>query len=302
MLLCHGFSFCSTENRPYVTCQLSGQLGNQLFEIAATLAYAWDNGVDPIFPELNRLDHDIPLNKEKIFYKLDASPLPRPILNTFSQYINFRKFDIPYQPDLNLVGFFQSWKFFHHHRKKVLDTFILKKEDDTALRLKFADLLKHSCTVGIHVRTFNEYWHSVIPFVGLDYYKKAMEQYPKNALFVVFSDRINWCKHHFKKFKRRMIFIDGQSHIEDLFLMSMMKHNIICNSTFSWWAAYLNRNPKKIVVAPYYFIRSHFIGDSKPPHANLPEWITLKNIDLSAPYPKDIDKYDENTKSLDEKR
>ena len=55
--------------KPYVTCHFLGQLGNQLYQAAATLAYAWDNGLEPIFPELvTRTDLNISVNREKIFF------------------------------------------------------------------------------------------------------------------------------------------------------------------------------------------------------------------------------------------
>src|SRR5947209_6890576 len=88
--------------KPYVTCTLSGQLGNQMFEIACTLAYAWDHQAQALFPDLNRTDYNIPINRKKIFFRLDASPLPRPVQNVFGQYVPFTKVEIPYIPDQNL--------------------------------------------------------------------------------------------------------------------------------------------------------------------------------------------------------
>src|SRR5437016_5021446 len=69
-------------SKPYVTCHLSGQLGNQLYQIATTLAYAWDNNADPIFPDLNRKDLNIPINCKRVFYRLNKSSLPRPVAHT----------------------------------------------------------------------------------------------------------------------------------------------------------------------------------------------------------------------------
>lgn len=241
----------ATQEKPYVTCWLkSGQLGNQLFEIAATLAYAWDNNIEPLFPGLNNNNFNLPINRDKIFFRLNASPLPRQILNTFYQYCNYEEIDIPVRPDQMLVGYFQTRKYFDHHRDKILEIFAPRAEEVDQIKSKHSDLLKHPFTVGIHVRTFNKKWSTITPFVGLSYYDKAMSLFPPEALFVVFSDRINWCKIHFSKFNRPMIFIENQDHIGDFILMSLLKHNIIGNSTFSWWAAFFNQNPNKIVVAP----------------------------------------------------
>ncbi len=287
-----------TQGKPYVTCSLNGQLGNQLFEIAATLAHAWDNDIEPLFPELNNTNNNIPINRERILFRLNTSSLPRPIRHTFEQYLNYEKIDIPNRPDQCLTGYFQTWEYFHHHRKKNLEIFAPRPEELDRIKSKHADLLKHPFTVGIHVRTFNKEWSPALPFAGLSYYEKAMSQYPSEALFVVFSDRINWCKHHFAKFKRKIIFIENQDHIEDFFLMSMLKHNIIGNSSFSWWAAYLNQNSNKIVIAPSHFVHPKVLSKV---NANMPDWKTLE-IDYnhdSAPYPEDMRKYDSISKSID---
>jgi len=284
------------KKKPFITCSLHGQLGNQLHQIATTLAYAWDYGAEPIFPELYKDKFNIPMNRERIFFKLNASELPRPIKHTFTHKNNFEKKDIPIKPDQFLNGHFQTWEYFDHHREKLVNLFVPGAEELKKIQTKHAELLKHAYTVGVHVRTFNKPWSKGIPFVGLDYYEKAMNKFPPEALFVVFSDRINWTKHHFKIFNRPMIFIEGQDHIEDFFLMSMLKHNIIGNSSFSWWAAYLNKNPNKVVIAPSHFIRPN--GKRKLFSANLPDWFVL-DIDCNAPYPDDMYLYDAYSASLD---
>ena len=285
-----------TELKPFVTCWLNGQLGNQLHQIATTLAYARDNNFIPFFPELNKTDFNIPMNKDRIFFRLNASSLPRSIKHVFTSHSNFGKRSIPKFPDLMLKGYFQNWEYYHHHRDELLQIFAPGQEELDQIQSKHKTLLNHPVTVGVHVRTFNKKYSEYIPFVGMDYYEKAMSLFPEETLFVIFSDRINWCKHHFQKIDRPMIFIEGQDHIQDFFLMSMLKHNIIGNSSYSWWAAYLNQNPDKTVVAPSHFIIP--ITIKKKCNSLLPDWIELP-IDLEAPYPTDIKDYDEFSQSID---
>ena len=284
------------KKKPFVTCTLHGQLGNQLHEIATTLAYAWDNDSDPIFPELNKKELNIPINKDRIFFRLKNSRLPRKIRSTFKSYSNFEKEFIPKLMDVRLFGYFQTWEYYHHHRDQLIETFAPSENEENQIRLTHEVLLSHPNTVAIHVRTFNKEWASGIPFVGLDYYERAMDLFPEDCLFVVFSDRINWCKHHFKKIDRPMVFIEGQDHIQDFFLMSMLKHNIIGNSSYSWWAAYLNKNQEKIVVGPSHFIQ--ISENTSKYNALLPEWIELQ-INCSNPYPEDLKSYDEFSQSID---
>ena len=62
-------------NEPFVTCEISGQLGNQLFQIANTLAYAWDYHAQSIFPELNKSEWNISTNRDRVFYPCDSKDL-----------------------------------------------------------------------------------------------------------------------------------------------------------------------------------------------------------------------------------
>lgn len=287
------------KERPYVTCWLgTGQLGNQLFVVASTLAFAWDHDMDALFPDLNCLCLNIPINKARIFFRLDSSPLPRPIEHTFIHGNNFVKVDIPVIGDQYLWGYYQTWKYFDHHRERIQRMFAPKPEDEIFIKEKYDTLLSHPLTVGLHVRTFNKAWGTtILPFVGLDYYKKAMQLFPPETQFVVFSDRINWCRHHFRQLNGTFIFIDSKDYIEDFFLMSMLKHNIIGNSTYSWWAAYLNKNPNKIIVAPSDFTNM----PREMSNPNMPDWHVIE-IDLNYAinhYPEDMKDYDEYSQSID---
>jgi Glycosyl transferase family 11 len=80
-----------------------------------------------------------------------------------------------------------------------------------------------------------------------NYYVRAMAMFPSEK-FLVFSDNIGWCKN--SPLFDGCEFSEGQDEVGDMNLMASCKHNIIANSSFSWWAAWLNPNPDKIVVAP----------------------------------------------------
>ena len=161
---------------------------------------------------------------------------------------------------------------------------------------KYFDLLIHPKTVAIHVRTYNkEYHESTMRFVGLEYYEMAMNYFPKDTLFVVFSDRINWCKQYFSLFNKQMIFIEGNDQVEDFFLMSMLKNHIISNSCYSWWAAYLNRNTEKVIIAPQRTGRSHIDINE---NIYFSDWILI-DPNLNEPYPSDIKDFDIQSTSVD---
>ncbi len=271
-------TYLTEESPPLVTCALMGQLGNQIFQIATTLAYAWDHGAIALFPDLNKPDWRLDLNRDAVFFRLDASPIPRPLSNQFYQSSAFRFEPIPAQRDLNLIGYFQTWKYFDHHRDKLLSVLAPSQSILDYIHEVYENLVALPNTVSVHVRTFNKWLHEtrIHPFMGMEYYKDAMNQFPPETVFVIFSDRITWCKKHFSKLGKQCVFIEEKNWIVEFFLMSMMKNHIICNSSFSWWAAYLNQNPDQTVIAPDYWMHPH-CHVPQPQHDDiyLPHWTVI---------------------------
>lgn len=155
-----------------------------------------------------------------------------------------------------LKGYWQNFRYFENIRKE------LNFELDTIHSLskvgkQFEINITGSQSVSIHVRR-GDYVEdptvaSVHGLCTIEYYKKAIEYIKKNVrnpMFFVFSDDIPWCKDNFK-FLSGVIFIENTvSGVEDLQLMKLSHHNIIANSSFSWWGGWLNNNPNKIVIAP----------------------------------------------------
>jgi hypothetical protein len=100
--------------------------------------------------------------------------------------------------------------------------------------------------VGVHVRRGDYLWQPM--FVSLsetDYYERAMALFPDEK-FLIFSDDPDWCR---IKWPQHQV-MSGQTELQDLNMMANCKSNIIANSSFSWWAAYLNTNPSKRVIYP----------------------------------------------------
>lgn len=244
-------SMCLGQEQPFIVGKLYGQLGNQFFQIAATTSLALDHNAQALFPDLtHRLEDNIPLNYKYVFSHLDP---------TFPTTIDFEyqephfHFDpIPYQPNMSMLGYFQSEKYFKNHKAEIVQLLAPSEEIRSYLDSHYHDIIDHPKTVSIHIRMYKDTTPEFHPFVGWNYILKAVNTFDPDSLFVVFSDQIAYCKKKLKKllFTRNVIFIEGNRHFQDLYLMSMCKHHIISNSSFSWWGAYLNQNPNKIVIAP----------------------------------------------------
>lgn len=117
------------------------------------------------------------------------------------------------------------------------------------------------------------------PMVSLNYVRNGIEHFKALGYnnFKVYSDEISWCKQNItsEKFGVNITYSEGKSAIEDLQDMANCENQIIANSTFSAWAAYLNRNPNKIVIRPPFFLGKKFQHLHKNIYLN--NWIVKNN-------------------------
>lgn len=127
--------------------------------------------------------------------------------------------------------------------------------------------------VSIHIRRGDVNHAIYADLAKTDYYQRAIANFGHGDVFVVFSDDLSWAKQFLELWQPSGAFEFAQgTPEEDLLRMAGCKHNIIANSTFSWWAAYLNPNPEKIVICP----RLWYAPGVKAKHANYPEgWIEI---------------------------
>ena len=159
--------------------------------------------------------------------------------------------------DKYIDGYFQTEKYFSNIRDVILKQFTLKKEISNYSKDIKNQISNEKVSVSLHIRR-GDYLSSVNSNIhgvcDLEYYKKAIsilnEKLGKIQYFI-FSDDIAWVKENLKM--DNAIYIDSKEKRiphEDIYLMSLCDHNIIANSSFSWWGAWLNLNQKKIVIAP----------------------------------------------------
>lgn len=155
-----------------------------------------------------------------------------------------------------LDGYFQSYKYFESIRDILLDEFTLKQGYNQEVDKVKEEIEKAGQSVAVHVRRgdFATIRKGYNGLCDLYYYEKALleikKKYADVKLFI-FSDDIEWVKANIK-LDSPMVFVSQPilKSAEELWLMSLCKHQIIANSTFSWWSAWLNLYPYKIVVSP----------------------------------------------------
>lgn len=175
---------------------------------------------------------------------------------------NFHYSHIKFEEDKNyyLNGYWQSEKFFESFKDEILSSFNWPE-------LKDYDF-ENSCSIHIRRGDYLNLKH-IHTAQTLEYYEKALELInPKGNVFI-FSDDIDWCEQNLN-FKNQ-VFMRGNSNIEDLRYISLCSNNIMANSSFSWWGAYLNNNPNKIVICP----KNWFGNGTNDKDMKIQDWIEI---------------------------
>jgi len=159
--------------------------------------------------------------------------------------------------DCSLMGYWQSFRYFENIESLLREEFQFQRilDDDNQNRLNRINLEN---SISLHIRRsdyVNNKSHDIHGTCSIEYYKKAVENIASkvsNPSFFIFSDDIEWAYTKLN-FNYPCVFVAGNNGAKsyiDMQLMSHCKHNIIANSSFSWWGAWLNSNPNKIVIAP----------------------------------------------------
>jgi|SRR3989338_338744 len=155
-----------------------------------------------------------------------------------------------------LSGYWQSEKYFDTIKDTIRLDVTLKEPADGRYR-EILDKIKSSDSVAVHIRRGDYMWDKNLRIFATctpDYYLRAetlIADKISSPAFYIFSDDIEWVKKNIP-FNHPAVFVtDGNlTDCQELMLMRECKHDIIANSTFSWWGAWLNGNPDKIVIAP----------------------------------------------------
>lgn len=161
--------------------------------------------------------------------------------------------------DLFYEGIWQNEKYFGHVRPLILKEFTYRNPLSVT-NAQAVHKFSEKTTVSIHVRRGDYLKHkNYIGLCGLDYYASAIgyvrKKYDSEIHFAIFSNDMTWCREHLLPLIDRCEYtlVDwnkGRESYNDIRLMSACRVNIIANSSFSWWAAYLNEHPEKEVIAP----------------------------------------------------
>lgn len=229
-----------------------GRLGNQLFQYASMIGMSekynkelqlpfwkyWEY-FKGTFPFKNEIEDSVGVGEPQFHYE---EP----------NYINNYK-------SINLIGYYQSEKYWEHCKEKVIKALEFTPEFIGQCLLQIDEDMFKRKTIAISIRRGDYIDNSNYELLPITYYILALyENFPdwRDYNIVIFSDDISYCKVHFDCLEN-VYFSENNSDIEDICIMSLCDNHIIANSTFSWWGAYLAKNIEAKVIRPSY----HFSGD-----------------------------------------
>jgi len=246
-----------------ITCNFIGELGNNLFQLATLLSLKQKLNYEYCIPNYRTYWNSVNNNTlefktlfEYNFNYLNIT-LPEYIHNDRIDINNLhythRYSDIPFLNDnTSIVGYFQSTKYFNNIKFDLKTKYFkFNRNLIDNIHSKYGDLSK---TAILHVRRGRDrlieciYAKSFTQFES-DYYERSIDYLINNYQIdkiLLISDHIEWCKENIKI--DNINYIENTSNIEDFVLYSLCKYNVLGNSTFSWWASWLNQNEDAVKI------------------------------------------------------
>lgn len=235
-----------------------GEFGNQLFQIAATIGHALKSDQEYIFPPWKGL------TSQEEYSQYFQNPIPQthnfPNFEVFYQEKEFFYKEIPItNKNLDIFGYFQSEKYFKHCEKTIKDVFkpnntlknidIIDYNDSVCIQLRFYDCSRPYKTqhIGFDVDPQSNFYYQ--PEENIEFYKKAIKFFGKNKKYYITSNNSQKAKEMFGGYDNFYI-LDNFNYIEQFFIQTKCENNIISNSSFGWWGAWLNENKEKGIFAP----------------------------------------------------
>ena len=235
-----------------VSIQLQGGLGNQMFQIATTYAYAKRFNFTPRFDFNRCVTSHQGFSSQKylnnLFNNLTDLDLSKINFNHNFRESNHSFTSIPeYNGNLFLYGYFQSEKYFSEYKADIKNLFKLDDEFYVGVKKFITGISPTNNLTAVHVRR-GDYlkFPGIHDTCTLEYYNKAMDIIG-DSNFIVVSDDIDWCKRNIKG--ENIHYSPFTDELEDLLLISSCKNKIIANSSFSWWSSYLS-NCEGITISP----------------------------------------------------
>lgn len=278
-----------------IISRITSGIGNQLFQYALAKSLALRNNTS-LYLDLSyykqlyetdtprvfklhhfNIDYSVLNTSPYLYVSKSTKMLPNRTLKPLFEFVKEKQFH--FDPSVlrararfvTLDGFWQSERYFGDHNDAIRRELTFKRETGPTFASYKAAIERADTPISLHIRRGDYVNHpefsKTFGFVGLDYYQAAIalftERFP-TATYFIFSDDADWVRQNLR-LEADHVFVTNtgpDADLDDLQLMSLCKHHIIANSSFSWWGAWLNADKNKVVVAPNQWFR------------NKPDWNT----------------------------
>jgi len=232
-----------------------GRFGNQLFQYATLFGIGKKKKCDIGVPyeKQNLTDEYNRFCLPDCFSNLSAKNSSRVLPQYFAEEKTFN-----YEPGFygisdgtDLIGYFQTEKYFVDYRDQLLKEFSFK-EEIYSKALDARSLTKEP-VISLHIR-LGDYvkLQNTHPVCSIEYYKEALENLPDDLLIYIFSDEPQKAQEIFSDLNRKFVFPEMKSNYEDMCLMTMCDYHVIANSSFSWWGSWLSNSKKTIAPSKWF--------------------------------------------------
>lgn len=232
-----------------------GRLGNQMFQYASLKGIALKNQYEFVIPPkeiFGKEDEKVLSDINSTIYDVfdithkNCKITNFPILLEKTHSFDSTLFNLC--PDnIDLMGYFQTEKYFSHIEDLIREDFSFKKEIKELCKKLFLDLNLTENSISLHVRRGDyvqlQDYH---PLVSIEYYKNALSLMPNGLPILIFTDDVEWCKQQELFYEDRFLISENNQTGIDLCLMTMCKYHIIANSSLSWWGSWLAKSEKTI--------------------------------------------------------
>lgn len=232
-----------------------GRLGNQMFQYASLRGISYKFGYEYCLPPedfVGKKDPNCANSDLNIFQCFKLPEVERRLTdNNILEEASFN-FDINIWnncPDhVDLFGYFQTEKYFKSIKKQIFEAFTFVDEISEPSKEEFISNFGDSEVISLHIRRGDYLKYTHHPVQSVQYYENALSYFDNSIPVIVFSDDVNWCKEQDIFKSDRFIISEHNNTGVDLYLQTLCKYHIICNSSFSWWGAWLSES--KLVISP----------------------------------------------------
>ena len=234
-----------------ITSFLMGGLGNQMFQISKALSEGLDNNIEVVFKPTSfvPMHGNQPTNYlNNIFRNIKFGEITDTLDRVSELSWSYYDINLLYYKSVEFYGYFQSSKNFINNRQKIIDVFSPNDEFIEKIKNLYPNIM-YKNSVSIHVRRGDYLLISeILPTIDKTYIDESLSRLGSYNNIFIFSNDKQWVEQNLNY--ENSIVVTGLEDYEELWAISLCNHNIMSNSSFSWWGSYLNKNKDKRIFVP----------------------------------------------------